>query len=535
MAWVAVQKATASGYKRLKLTKFSAKGLTPEEQDVLKEKLADKVFNMLTNFDPEQSETHTLGFECHQAVPLQRLKRIQEMASKKQANLQLVVSMPARVVVDKKQVIYGTEKHNMRWKVDGGYNMNGAKIRKLPKAESHVLGFLRNGDVITEVARKGGWIMHKMANKTRGWTMMAYMGTQLLHPVGKHPIPPPKVAFGGGPRLDYVSSNSRTQESDKERRLKQEIQRLKRENQSLKNKKRPTSNQAGAQRPRTVQRTPTKLKRPNTTRQATTSRTAGRVQRPTNQQSRRIANGTPSRANVRSARSTNHLTMPKRERNSTRPNSGHLLPRTPSSSSRKSSGASLSSARQRGVRGSSAQKTIPRTGAASTGRDRIPSSATPSRDRRTQSSAVGGKGRGIVGKRPQESSISTATKRKRSTISSKSSKPQPPLKRVVIPMKKGTKGKVKKLKNELKVLKVQKVMQKEAKLGAKADGRGDRRPQKPVGSGRSSNGVHMKKNIPPQYRRDAPEKPWNLAEAPKEPPPKKKKMQPLLLDDLLDD
>mmetsp|Transcript_28794 Transcript_28794/g.40110 ORF Transcript_28794/g.40110 Transcript_28794/m.40110 type:complete len:512 (-) Transcript_28794:142-1677(-) len=283
MAWVPIEKATAKAYKSLRLAGFSGKGMTVEERDVLKEKISDRVFNLLEDFDAEISESHSLTFECYKPVPMGRLRRIYEVAKKKQAALKLLVSVPAKLAVDDtRSGTRSTADKKLRWKVDGGRHMMGAAVRRLPKLDSIVETRLKNGDIITEIARRGPWIQHivrssiqssftilifnnvplsflfpliQLRNKKKGWTVVEANGTRLLHPVGKHSLPIPTGGANNMARESVFSMGASVRSSEIDR-MKRENERLRRENQALKHKRtaKKLSNSGGSKDAIKVQR-----------------------------------------------------------------------------------------------------------------------------------------------------------------------------------------------------------------------------------------------------------------------------------------
>mmetsp|Transcript_28793 Transcript_28793/g.40107 ORF Transcript_28793/g.40107 Transcript_28793/m.40107 type:complete len:485 (-) Transcript_28793:142-1596(-) len=256
MAWVPIEKATAKAYKSLRLAGFSGKGMTVEERDVLKEKISDRVFNLLEDFDAEISESHSLTFECYKPVPMGRLRRIYEVAKKKQAALKLLVSVPAKLAVDDtRSGTRSTADKKLRWKVDGGRHMMGAAVRRLPKLDSIVETRLKNGDIITEIARRGPWIQHILRNKKKGWTVVEANGTRLLHPVGKHSLPIPTGGANNMARESVFSMGASVRSSEIDR-MKRENERLRRENQALKHKRtaKKLSNSGGSKDAIKVQR-----------------------------------------------------------------------------------------------------------------------------------------------------------------------------------------------------------------------------------------------------------------------------------------
>eukprot|EP00471_Norrisiella_sphaerica_P001465 CAMPEP_0184480528 /NCGR_PEP_ID=MMETSP0113_2-20130426/2035_1 /TAXON_ID=91329 /ORGANISM="Norrisiella sphaerica, Strain BC52" /LENGTH=458 /DNA_ID=CAMNT_0026859069 /DNA_START=36 /DNA_END=1412 /DNA_ORIENTATION=+ len=230
--------------------------MTVEERDVLKEKISDRVFNLLEDFDAEISESHSLTFECYKPVPMGRLRRIYEVAKKKQAALKLLVSVPAKLAVDDtRSGTRSTADKKLRWKVDGGRHMMGAAVRRLPKLDSIVETRLKNGDIITEIARRGPWIQHILRNKKKGWTVVEANGTRLLHPVGKHSLPIPTGGANNMARESVFSMGASVRSSEIDR-MKRENERLRRENQALKHKRtaKKLSNSGGSKDAIKVQR-----------------------------------------------------------------------------------------------------------------------------------------------------------------------------------------------------------------------------------------------------------------------------------------
>eukprot|EP00466_Bigelowiella_natans_P013950 jgi/Bigna1/77833/fgenesh1_pg.50_\ len=219
-AWVRIDKATAHAYSKARLLKFSTKGMKVEEADVLREKISERMFDILANYDPEVDPEHSLTYECHKPVPIERLKKILDYALKKQSTLELAVGKPSGGAVQQEKKALWTKERELR---------------------------LRNDDVISEIARKDHWIQHlvKRGTKTvKGWTVIANEGTKFLHPVGKHSLPDPtSLSIAGGNRR-YTSGDS----SGGKKALLRKIALLEQENRNLRkdNMKRKKQGSAGA-------------------------------------------------------------------------------------------------------------------------------------------------------------------------------------------------------------------------------------------------------------------------------------------------